>query len=261
MSGRWGEADSSFVNLGALAASLLLAAALAVAGAANAGGPGCGSGTSGSPGYAYAGHQASTAGHGVRARITLLGEPNVRAGHIAGWVGVGGPGSAPGGKDQWLQVGIAGLPQTPPMLYAEIVRPGHERVFLPLETDLKPGATRTVAVLETAGAPGRWRVWVGEKPVTPAIELAAQSRFRPIATAESWNGGRVGCNGFRFRFEHVGIASAPGGSWSAFRPGYDFLDRGYRLRALTPPSGRGARLLSATAPLPYAFEASTATAG
>jgi hypothetical protein len=249
------------MNLGALAASLLLAAALAVAGAANAGGPGCGSGTNGSPGYAYAGHQSAAAGHGVRARITLLDQPAVPAGHVAGWIGVGGPDSGPNGADEWLQVGIAGLPNTAPMLYAEIVQAGRRRIFVPLETDLGPGATRYVAVLESASRPGWWRVWVGDKPVTQLIRLSGGRPFRPIATAESWNGGRAGCNGFSYRFEQVGIASAPGGSWTPFRPGYDFLDRGYRLRPLTPASGRAARLLSATGPLPYAFEASTTTSG
>jgi hypothetical protein len=194
--------------------------------------------------------------HGVRARITLLDRPSVPAGHVAGWVGVGGPDSGPGGVDEWLQVGIAGLPQTAPMLYAEIVQAGGGRRFLPLETELEPGATRTVAVLELAQRPGWWRVWVGERPVTPAIRLLGSGKgFQPIATAESWNGGRPGCNGFGFRFEQLGVARARGGSWHPFRPGYDFVDHGYRLRALTPAGGGSVRLLSAPAPLPYAFEA------
>jgi len=237
----------------------LLAATLSVAaGVANAGDTGCGSGANGSAGYAYAGHQASAHGHGVRARITLLSTPTVRAGHVAGWVGVGGPDSGPNGEDQWLQVGVAGLPQTAPMLYAEITRAGRQPIFVPLETDLRPGSTRTVAVLEMAKHPGWWRVWVGGKPVTRAIQLlGASGRFQPIATAESWNGGRATCNGFSFRFERVGVAGARGGSWHTFRPGYDFLDRGYRLRALTPEARKGARLLSAATVLPYAFEASS----
>jgi hypothetical protein len=184
--------------------------------------------------------------------------PQVGAGHVAGWIGVGGPKSGPNGEDQWLQVGIAGLPQTAPMLYTEITRAGRQPIFVPLETDLVPGSTRTVAVLEIAKHPGWWRVWVGGKPVTRGIRLVgSKGLFQPIATGESWNGGQTGCNGFRFRFERVGIAGARGGSWHTFRPGYDFLDRGFRLRALTPVGGKGVRLLSRAAPLPYAFEASS----
>lgn len=243
----------------ALLAGTILAVVLTVTvGAATAGRAGCGSGANGSPGYAYAGHQAAARGHGVRARITVLDQPRVGAGHVAGWVGVGGPRSGPNGEDQWLQVGIAGLPQTAPMLYAEITRAGRPPIFVPLESNLTAGSTRTVAVLEMGKHPGWWRVWVGGKPMTRAIRLLGSSEsFQSIATAESWNGGQAGCNGFRFRFERVGVAGARGGSWHAFRPGYDFLDRGYRLRPLTPASGKAVRVLSATAPLPYAFEASS----
>jgi hypothetical protein len=233
--------------------AFLFAALVSVA---TAGGAGCGSGENGSPGYAYAGHQAAVGGYGVRARITLLEQASVPAGHVAGWVGVGGPKSGPNGEDQWLQVGIAVVPQTAPMLYAEITRASRPSQFVPLETDLRPGATRSVAVLEIAKRPGWWRVWVDGKPVTRAIRLlGSNDRLQPIATAESWNGGRGGCNAFRYRFDRVGVAGSPGGSWRTFRPGYRFLDRGYRLRQLTPAGGT--RLLSAPAPQPYAFEASS----
>jgi hypothetical protein len=233
--------------------AVLFAALVSVA---TAGSVGCGSGANGSQGYAYAGHQAAVGGHGVRARITLLEQASVPAGHVAGWVGVGGPESGPNGEDQWLQVGIAVLPQTAPMLYTEITRAGRPSQFVPLEADLQPGTTRSVAVLEIGNRPGWWRVWVGDKPVTRAIRLLGSSdRLQPIATAESWNGGSAGCNSFRYRFDRVGVAATRGGSWRTFRPGYEFLDRGYRLRKLTP--ARGARLLSGARPQPYAFEASS----
>jgi hypothetical protein len=257
MIARFAGVDSPLVKFSAVVVGAVATLVLTVTGGAGASSATCGSGENGRPGYGYAGHQASSGAHGVRARITLLDQPTVPAGHVAGWIGVGGPKSGPGGTDQWLQVGIAGLPQTAPMLYAEIVQAGRQPIFLPLEYDLQPGATRTVAVLEQADRPGWWRVWVGDRPVTRSVELRRSAgRFQPIATAESWNGGRAVCNGFRFRFEHVGIAAAPGGSWKSFRPGYDFLDRGYLLRPLTP-TGRSSRLLSAPAPLPYAFEASS----
>lgn len=251
-----GRSIASDVRVVALVLGTFGAFLFAALSVATAGSVGCGSGANGSQGYAYAGHQAAGDAHGVRARITLLEQASVPAGHVAGWVGVGGPDSGPNGEDQWLQVGIAVLPQTAPMLYAEITQAGRPSRFVPLESNLEPGATRSVAVLEIAKHPGWWRVWVGEKPVTRAIRLLGSSdNLHPIATAESWNGGGNGCNSFRYRFDSVGVAGTRGGSWRTFRPGYEFLDRGYRIRKLTP--AKGPRLLSGTSPQPYAFEASS----
>ena len=57
-------------------------------------------------GYAYAGLQVPAARHGIGATITSLAPPVVERGHVAGWVGVGGPGQGPNGTDEWLQVGM-----------------------------------------------------------------------------------------------------------------------------------------------------------
>jgi hypothetical protein len=255
MKGPAGEDDAFAVKVALAVGTSVALSFAALVSVATAGSPACGSGASGGPGYAYAGHQAAGGGHGVRARISLLEHASVPAGHVAGWVGVGGPKSGPNGEDQWLQVGIAVVPQTAPMLYAEITRAGRPSQFVPLETDLQPGVTRSVAVLEIRKQPGWWRVWVGDKPVTRAIRLLGSNSLPQIATAESWNGGRAGCNSFRYRFDGVDVAAAPGGSWRTFRPGYKFLDRGYRLRQLTPANGN--RLLSGVPPQPYAFEASS----
>ena len=82
-------------------------------------------------------------------------------------------------------------------------------------------------------------------------------RWEPLATAESWNGGASACNGFRFRFERVGVAQALGGSWRPFVPGYTFRDRGYSIHQLTP-GARTPRTLSAHGFQAYAFDASSA---
>lgn len=215
----------------------------------------CSSGTHGSPGYAYAGHQASATGHGVRATITALRAPTVRNGHVAGWVGVGGPGSGPNGEDQWLQAGIASLPGTAPLLYAEIARAGAEPVFRALRYGVRPGERHRLAVMEIAARPGWWRVWLDGAPVTKPIELRGSSgRLKPIVTAESWNGDSPVCNGFAFRFEHVGLAASAGGSWRAFVPGYRFQDAGLGLRQLRP-APPGTRTLAADTVRPFAFEA------
>jgi hypothetical protein len=217
----------------------------------------CGSGTHGAPGYAYAGLASKSVGNGVRATITALRQPSVAAGHAAGWIGVGGPGAGPKGETMWLQTGMAAMPGTALMLYAEITRPGRTPAFVPLG-DVAVGESHRLAVLEMSRRPGVWRVWLDGKPVTDPIVLpGSHRRWEPLATAESWNGGASACNGFRFRFERVGVAQALGGSWRPFVPGYTFRDRGYSIHQLTP-GARTPRTLSAHGFQAYAFDASSA---
>jgi hypothetical protein len=218
----------------------------------------CGSGTHGSAGYGYAGLQSERTASGVRATITALRQPSVSAGHAAGWIGVGGPGAGPNGEAMWLQTGVAALPGTPLMVYAEITRAGQAPAFVPLHQDVAVGESHRLAVLEMSGRPGVWRVWLDGRPVTEPIVLAgSHRRWEPLATAESWNGGVPTCNAFGFRFERVGIARALGGSWQPFVPGYTFRDRGYEVRQLSP-TPLGHRTLSAVAPQAYAFDALSA---
>jgi hypothetical protein len=222
---------------------------------AQANGQSCGAGANGSQGYAYAGHQATRVAHGVRATITPTAEANVTAGHVAGWIGVGGPGQGANGETLWLQVGVASMPQTPTMVYAEITRGGQDPDFVPLVQDVKVGESHRVAVLEMAGKPNWWRVWLDGKAVTePVLLRHSTNRWRPIATAESWNGDQAVCNTFAFRFDGVGVASAKGGSWSPFAPGFRFQDRGFAVKRLSASPG-ALRSLSGGAPAPYAFEA------
>ena len=242
----------------------ILAAAVAVAfgslsGTAQAGAA-CGAGKHGSKGYGYAGHQSERTGHGIRATLTAVVKPSVVAGHAAGWVGVGGRGEGPNGSDSWVQVGIALLPNTEPILYAEITRPSSDGpVFMPIETELPIGASRRVAILEINRRPGWWRVWVEGRAVTEPIHLPGSAgKWQPIATAETWNGGQAVCNRFSFRFDGVGVAAAKGGSWRQFVPGFKFQDTGFGLRSLTPEQPLTAeRSLSARGPAPYAFVASS----
>jgi hypothetical protein len=246
---------------------LILALLLAGVAAATAAGPAsdvaeanaqsCGAGANGSQGYAYAGHQATRIAHGIRATITPTSPANVAAGHVAGWIGVGGPGQGANGQTLWLQIGVASMPQTPTMVYAEITRGGQEPVFVPLLQNVQVGESHKVAVLEMSRRPNWWRVWLDGKTVTDPVLLEnSTNRWRPIATAESWNGGRAVCNRFAFRFDGVGVASATGGSWRAFEPGFKFQDRGFGVKRLSAAPGTQ-RTLSGGAPTPYAFEASS----
>ncbi|MBA3432827.1 MAG: hypothetical protein H0U08_01910 [Actinobacteria bacterium] len=188
----------------------------------------------GNGGYTYAGHQASARGHGVRATITPTRALQVESGHVAGWVGVGGPGQGANGEDAWIQVGIASVQETEPYLYAEITRGGRYPKLIVLDDSVQVGESRNVAVLEVAGKPGSWSVWLDGKPATAPVTLRGSSgRWAPIATAESWNGGHAACNEFAFRFEQVSVAHGSGGSWRPFVSGHRFLDKGYALRALS----------------------------
>ena len=248
-------------RFGSLALLVLVATVVALAAprgeAARANGQSCGAGATGAQGYAYAGHQATEVAHGIRATITPTVASNVAAGHVAAWVGVGGPGQGANGQTLWLQVGVATMPDTPTMVYAEITRGGQEPVFVPLLQDVRVGESHRVAVLEIAGRPNWWRVWLdGHSATEPVLLENSTNRWRPIATAESWNGGRAVCNTFAFRFGGVDVATATGGSWRPFAPGFRFQDRGFAVKPLSPAPG-SPRTLSGGAPAPYAFEASS----
>jgi hypothetical protein len=183
-------------------------------------------------GYSYAGHQAAGRGHGVRATITLTRTPSVAAGHVAGWVGVGGPGQGADGGDAWIQAGVASLRGLGTVLYAEITREGRDRRLVLVDENVRVGHAYRIAVREVAGRPGWWQVWVDGDPVTEQIGMPGSSgRWAPIVTAESWNGGTPACNAFGFRFERIAVARGEG-SWRRFVSGHRFLDGTNTLRDL-----------------------------
>jgi hypothetical protein len=246
--------------LALVASALFLSVLVGASATASAGTATCGADVAGNGGYTYAGHQATRLGHGVRATITQVRASEVVSGHVAGWVGVGGPGQGPNGTDEWIQVGIASMPGLPSLLYAEITRPRSAPQFLVLEDEVVVGDSRGVAVLEMSRRAEWWRIWVDGEPVTKPIHLPGSSeRWAPIATAESWNGGEVACNSFSFRFERVSVSHGRGGSWFAFKPGYHFLDGEYKMRTLASAGASDgvSRRLAGGGPDPYAFVASS----
>ena len=184
-------------------------------------------------GYSYAGHQAASRGHGIRATITLTRQPIVAAGHVAGWVGVGGQGQGTHGGDAWLQAGIASLRGLGTVLYAEITREGRDRKLVLVGERVRVGRAYRIAVQEVAARSGWWQVLVDGEAVTEQIRMPGSSgRWAPIATAESWNGGTSACNDFAFRFDRVAVAGGEG-SWRPFVSGHRFLDGTHRLRDLS----------------------------
>jgi hypothetical protein len=194
-----------FRSLLALTAVLLVSAAGASAASA------CGNG-----GYTYAGVASSSPAFGIGAVITPLTAFSVGSGHVAGWVGVGGPGQGAGGRDEWLQVGFSAFPGLDGSnIYYELMLPNRAPTYHEVATGLTVGRPAHVAVLEMSKRANYWRVWVNGSPVSKPIHLpSSHGRWAPIATAESWDGGSgARCNGFLYRFRNVSVAQAPGGSW------------------------------------------------
>ena len=214
------------IRLWALAVSLV--AALLLVAPAWAGAP-CASS------YSYAGFANAGSGYGIKATVTTVDIPDVAWGHVAAWVGVGGPGIGPNGEDEWIQVGFAGFASGDTGLYYEVTVPGSGPRYTEVAADVTPGVAHRIAVLEMAGRASTWRVWVDGVPASEPVFLAgSHGAWTPMATAESWNGGRASCNRFEYRFESVMVARSAGGGWHALDPGTTFEDPGYQVVTRAP---------------------------
>jgi hypothetical protein len=192
-------------------------------------------------GYSYAGFGSSTRGFGVRAEITPLPALVVGSGHVAGWVGVGGRGEGPRGADEWLQVGLSSFPGDQGVeVYYEVTLPGSAPSYHVLATGWGIGEIARVAILELAGRPNVWRVWLNGSPASAPIRLpSSHGRWYPTATAESLDKD-AGCNSFLYRFHDVSIARAPGGSWQSLTAGYPISSAATRVQR-----GQGSSFLAA----------------
>jgi hypothetical protein len=193
---------------------LLLTAAVATV--ALGGGAATANACGNSSGYSYAGLASSRNAYGISALISPLDAFDILNGHVAGWVGVGGPGEGPGGSNEWLQIGLSGFPGIDGSdIYYEVAQPGRYPTYHQVAANLPVGAVAKVTVLEMRNRPDWWRVWLNHRAVSPAIHLPqSHNRWSPIATAESWDGGTGGtCNTFLYRFRKVSIAHEAGGGW------------------------------------------------
>jgi hypothetical protein len=207
-------------------AAATTAAACAAAIPAHAAPAGCGASS-----YSYAGLLGETAGFGVGAQLSAVRRPTVTVGHVAGWVGVGGAGLGPNGTDEWIQVGLSSTGTAGTRLYYEVALPGKPARYVMLRGHIPVGKTFDVAVLEQASHPGSWRVWVDGAAITKPVYLpGSHGAWRPVATAESWNGDMAGtCNGYSFRFDQVKMATKPGGDWQPLTTGSVLASPGYHL--------------------------------
>ena len=165
--------------------------------------------------------------------LATTGAPAVVAGHVGGWVGVGGTEAGPGGTAEWLQAGLAAFPGDPTLqMYYEVAVPGSRPQYVELASSVSPGAHHRFTVLETPRA-GWWRVWVDGRPASPPIHLpGSHGTWYPQAMSESWNGGVGACNSYAFRFADVAVATAAGGAWRPMRSGGEWQDPGFHVRSL-----------------------------
>jgi hypothetical protein len=193
-------------------------------------------------GYAYAGLEGWDAARGVAATITTVETPSVAAGHVAAWVGIGAAGGGPDGSDLWLQAGIDAKPGRAAHLYYEFVSGERPARYVELGRAVRPGTSHRVAVIEVAGRPTWWRVWVDGHPVSAALHLPGRRTWEPTATSESWDGGTGACNAFAFRFTGLRLTAGTG-SWLPWLHASTLRDAGTWLRR----AGRSEFVASTTA--------------
>lgn len=180
--------------------------------------------------YAYAGVSGTSAAAGIGASVSTLSLPRVFEGHVAAFVGVGGPGLGPAGSDEWLQIGFSGFSGGESSIYYEVALPGKAPLYTELKANVRPGERHRIAVLELGGRRDWWRVWLDGRPASRPLHLAgSHARWVPMATTESWTPGRATCNAYAFAFRRLSIPTAPGGSWHRLGDQVSFSDPGYRV--------------------------------
>jgi hypothetical protein len=198
-------------------------------------------------GYSYAGLYALKPAAGIGASLSMLDSPNVAGGHVAAWVGVGGPGLGPHGTDEWLQVGLASFDSPAGRLYYELALPGQEPKYVELASGIELGQVVRVAVMELPLSHDDWIVITPTGIEGPFHLPHSHAAWAPIATAESWARGGSYCNAYAYRFGDIELAHA-GGSWTRLRRSEKLQDPGWRVNLLSrstfsATAVRGARLL------------------
>jgi hypothetical protein len=186
-------------------------------------------------GYSYAGLYSSTKASGIAATISMLDTPATPGGssHVAGWVGVGGPGLGPHGEDEWLQVGLATFGDSNEgRLYYELAQPGRAPEYVELATGIVPGVKVRVAVMELQFARDAWIVVSPAGIAGPFYLPRSHQAWEPVATAESYAETKR-CNRYAYRFGGLLLAH-PDGTWRTMRRAETLQDPGWRLRRHGP---------------------------
>jgi hypothetical protein len=188
-------------------------------------------------GYSYGGLYNPSAASGIAATISLLDEPAAlgSSSHVAGWVGVGGPGLGPHGEDEWLQVGLATFGEsTEGRLYYEVAQPGRAPRYTELAGGIRPGQRLRVAVLELPFVPDTWIVITPAGIAGPFYLPHSHLAWQPMATGESY-AETTRCNRYAYRFGGLQLANAYG-KWRSMRRASTLEDPGWRLRRHGPAS-------------------------
>ena len=207
-----------------LAAAAALASACAFAATASARHTMCSS-----AGYSYAGVQTTGPERGLAATITPVREWRVTSGHVAAWVGVGGVGMGPGGQDEWLQIGIAVVPDGTSEVYYEVTLPGATPQYTAVEP-VTPDESHRVGIVEKS--PNVWVAWLDGHAVSPQFTLpGSHGSWSPIATSESYDGGLTSCNEYSFRLDALAFAPL-GGGWQPLAKARRFADSTHTLSTL-----------------------------
>ena len=182
-------------------------------------------------GYSYAGLYSSTKASGIEGTISMLDTPAALGGasHVAGWVGVGGPGLGPHGEDEWLQVGLATFGGSGDgRLYYELAQPGRAPRYVELASGIVPGIRVRVAVLELQYARDSWIVVSPAGIAGPFYLPHSHRAWEPVATAESY-AETTRCNRYAYRFGGLQLTHGDG-SWHSLRRAETLQDPGWRLR-------------------------------
>jgi hypothetical protein len=214
LSGRWGR----LWVVGGVLTAALLAARLAVGGVSDLP-TGC------KTNYDYAGEQQGSPSSGIKVSLTNMRTPDVNEqGHVAGWVGVGGPGLGPHGTDEWVQVGYAGFAGGNTQIYYEVTQPNLPPQYHQVDANVSLSAKNVMAVSEMK--PNAWQVSVNGEPVSPLVSLpGSHGKFTPQAIGETWNGGTTICNSYAYAFRNVQVAPQPGASWATGKTGYRWQNK------------------------------------
>jgi hypothetical protein len=130
----------------------------------------------------------------------------------------------------WLQAGIARDEGGADRLYYEVKRPGDATATYVQLGAVHPGEAHKIAVLERRSQRNAWRVWIDDAVASPTFVLpGSHGTFQPVATAESWDGGRSVCNGYSYDFGDLAVASEPGGGWQPMQLARVLRDPSYQL--------------------------------
>ena len=178
---------------GALAAASILAA------------PAWADGACTDAGYTEGGASTGAHTHGISAHVRPLSRPNVQNGVVTAWVGIGPTNTPPDKLLGFLHVGVIALPVQSPRLFWEYRRPGTATTIRHLRKYIRIGTRHRVAVREVAGRPGRWRVWIDRRIVSPAMNVRRVGGWRPRVMIESLPDRTTSCNNFKYRFSRVSV--------------------------------------------------------